>query len=213
MATQARSTSIGFLDLPPELRNKIYHLAMPAEKCITISYHRDDKGRHPLMWQHNTKTFHSLMHVSRQIYDETSSLLYNYLDFRFLEASDFKVWMEKLRGVKQHLRDLTFCFQAPAEIRSSLHELKAHAQSLRTITFVVYPRTSRAVPVLAKALLPFLRAVGKMDQSASNERSVMDLIRVRSSGSYINDERRETAEVAGHRYEAELKMELSKSLS
>ncbi|KAF2481867.1 hypothetical protein BDY17DRAFT_325378 [Neohortaea acidophila] len=217
MATSEPSTAVGFFDLPPEIRNMVYHLALPEEKLVGLPrYKFYDPLERP---KGAAKPFLSLRRVNRQFRDEITPMLYDHLAFEFYDARNFKRWINYPWGLKQHVKNITFDIYALAQIRSVLHEFKTTAISLQTITFVMHTWNHEAIrpfTVYAAAFVPFLRAVRKADKTGLSNQALVDLIAIqplRQSGSYTPLPKfDEEAEKTFRKYEADVKAEMIRLL-
>lgn len=123
-----------FLDLPPEIRNKIYHYSLVASEPLTIwsGSHDDDKTELP---ESLTLTSHikvkidvsfsnglalGLLCCNRQVSSETAGILYQENTFRFLGENNWNPLYGFLQSIgeenRHNLRSLEIAMHKPKQL-------------------------------------------------------------------------------------------------
>ncbi|KAK5715667.1 hypothetical protein LTR17_016736 [Elasticomyces elasticus] len=201
----ATNNAIGFLDLPPEIRNVIYGLALHHEKPlqldgrppkppkvvnyeyakhITLLY-GDKRDRHPPPPAPTPYLNASLLQVSRQVYDEAVPILYGANTFAFsalCRASEglLHAFLQEIGTSRKPLRRIKiFAIHNYATLRSALHLLKEakHLDSFECSSNVLRKliRTSNV-----KSFIPWLKTLQKTASAEPEREAALDILLINS---------------------------------
>lgn len=211
MATAEARSSVGFLGLPPEIRNYIYRLALPAQEVVNVDHLAFGVSS-------GTKTFLSLMRVSRQLHAESAPMLYAHHTYEFTSAGGLISWLTSIQRMKEHVRNFTFNFRyfcpsiIMAELPWALHCLESTVHSLQEITILLQVGRMLSLKKLALICMPLLRAAKQADLNATSPRSLKDLVRI-CPFVYRKLLYGGTTEKAAGEYRVEFRAELEKLLA
>lgn len=109
-----------FLDLPAEIRNQVYALAIPTCQSFNISSYTPQR-RSPFL------PLVSLLQTCHQIYSEVTPIVYGSNTFTICSPSKLQAWLSSIGPRASHLlRKLVIDYDSSAELTLSLIYLEQH---------------------------------------------------------------------------------------
>ncbi|KAK4898183.1 hypothetical protein LTR27_004190 [Elasticomyces elasticus] len=201
----AKTTGIGFLDLPTEIRNVIYDLALRHEKSLQLdSYpptppkvvnydyakhitllYGDERDRYPSPPPPTPYLNASLLQVSRQVYDEAVPILFGANTFAFsalYRASEslLHTFLQGIGTSRKHLRHIKILeIHNYATLRSALHLLKdaKHLDSFECSSNVLRKLTTTSN---VKSFIPWLKTLQKTASANPERKGALDVLSINS---------------------------------
>ncbi|KAK5686083.1 hypothetical protein LTS10_002197 [Elasticomyces elasticus] len=184
-----RNEVFRFSDLPAEIRNMIYGLALQCVSplLIDVSYTqqlpRITFSTSPVL-RRGSSLAASLLSVSHQLHTEAAPILYgaNTFDFSYMRSQfhperSLVDFVKSIGSYKQHVRRINFpSFTNAAILRSALHLLKqaAHLESFRCVPEAVYKPAKHSS--YSNALLPFLKTLQKAHRGNKDRKCALEIL-------------------------------------
>ncbi|KAK5686084.1 hypothetical protein LTS10_002198 [Elasticomyces elasticus] len=192
-----KNTVIGFLDLPPEIRNIIYGLALTHEKPLQLIWHpliskafklanyvyqephwfERELHKKPIPYINA-----NLLQVNHQVYNEAVPILYgaNTIAFSALYGpSDdlLYVFLKKIGSSRKHLRHIKILrVNNFTTLRSALHLLK-EAKQLDSFEcgWIILHRLTKT-PGNVKSFVPWLKTLQKTARANPGRKGALDIL-------------------------------------
>ncbi|GIZ47680.1 hypothetical protein CKM354_001076500 [Cercospora kikuchii] len=187
-STPGASGAVGFLDLPPELRNRIYELALIVrhpDPVICVGYlHVDQwrisKERYPSSLR-QLKMTPSILATCRQVQQEASPVLYGNNPFLMApHASSLRYLPNStppLPKTFRAIRTVKLCRQANQTVVKSLLLILQNMLNLDALCINGGLRHNFRKPdTMAKALLPLVKSIHAR-RKGGNQKQAIDVIK------------------------------------
>ena len=169
-AALSTEKNVGFLDLPPEIRNIIYQLVFKYDEPIEVSLMHSCID-YPSFGTAKTAT--QLLRVCRQVNGEAIPVFYGSNIFDVWNDATFHDFVNWIGSSAKHLRHLKLTFITnQSQLRSALHRLK-QAKAFETFEWVC----DRGQLDLLKNFVPWLKALKKIRQAGGKTFDALDVLR------------------------------------
>ncbi|KAK4611569.1 hypothetical protein CLAFUW4_13131 [Fulvia fulva] len=181
----------GFLDLPPEIRNAIYHLALNSHSALKIHYFSREKifrvtlvwnPQHSLPWAVTLST--NLLRICRQVHNEATPILYGSNCFE-IHGQDAQVFLRAIGSSKQFLRHIHYSWPYNKLHYKQAVSLLKYATRLQRLDLQRYGRTAQEH---VGALRVLMQALHKSSGAAGRSESVVNILHFVPSLSTVDAE-------------------------
>jgi hypothetical protein len=177
-ALTSTSTSIGFLSLPPEIRNEVYTLCLRNRKPIKVRYNKPPYGWAATHWSEAFSP--NLLATCQAVYAEAAPVLYGSNTFSFgygesMRPMDYKrFFVHGPRAPHSHVRHVKLHHVRAGQRRHLFAELGkcSNLQSLEIYTATLGYKT--APSFIAKQLMPMVKA---WQESSKSTTDVADILK------------------------------------
>lgn len=162
-------TGFRFRDLPPEIRNIVYALALQDSETLRI-YTRSELrltragggAGHEMFCINASAISAALLRVSRQLNSEATPIMYGGNTFFFHRQASMLDFLKQIGNSRKHLRRIKLGCHTNVEVfRSALHLLKqaTHLERFVCSSQMIYRLDSKAMDITV--FLPWLKALRK----------------------------------------------------
>ncbi|KAK3620085.1 hypothetical protein LTR56_023623 [Elasticomyces elasticus] len=197
----AAHKAIGFLDLPPEIRNIVYSLALHHEDSLQldkhpvrlVNYRHQSRRRHKreLRLKQIAYINVSLLRVSRQVYNEAAPVLYGSNTFAFSTLQTYSeacllAFLTHIGNSRTHLRRIKIGrINNYTTLRTALHLLKAAKQldSFECSCSVLHKLN--VFPGNVKLLVPWLKTLQKTARTSLGRKGALEVFSINPHQEYF----------------------------